>query len=65
MRKLDSAVKVYFKLTKDIKIFHSYCDPGDMTEEDAERWVFYNKLFYPENYTEEELKDATRYGSNS
>jgi hypothetical protein len=43
---------------KDIKRFHKYCDLPDMTKEDFEKWLFYDKLFHPENYTEEELKDG-------
>jgi len=61
MKKISIFLKKYFKLTKDIKVFHKYCDPADMTENDAKVWLFYDKLFHPEKYTEEELKDA-RYG---
>lgn len=57
MKKLDSAVKVYFKLMKDLRIFHKYCDPNDMIKEDVKLWTKYNKLFNPENYTAEELED--------
>ena len=56
MKKLDSAIRVYFKLMKDLKIFHGYCDPYNMTEIDAKKWIMYDKLFHPENYTAEELE---------
>ena len=39
----------------DLEIFHKYCDPTDMTKEDAEVWNRWNKVFNPENYLPEEL----------
>jgi hypothetical protein len=58
MKKLGAALKVYFKLMKDLRIFHKNCDPVNMTEADAKLWRKYDKLFNPENYTAEELEET-------
>ena len=55
---MTKTLQVYFKLMKDVRLFHKYCDPVNMTYEDHLVWEKYNKLFHPENYTEEELKSG-------
>lgn len=38
------------ELEEIIKRFHRNCDPYDMTLEDFEVWVKWDKKFYPEKY---------------
>jgi hypothetical protein len=59
MKKLGAALKVYFKLMKDLRFFHEHCDVDSFANDNEWRlWRKYDMLFNPENYTAEELEET-------
>ena len=59
MKKLGTALKVYFKLMKDLRFFHKHCNVDEFTNDyEWGSWRKYDKLFNPENYTAEELENG-------
>lgn len=59
MKKLDSTLKVYFNLMRDLKVFHALCDEDKMNNNEYKLWSKYDMLFNPQNYTAEELSDGS------